>query len=559
MGLLNVYYRAFKEYRKHTLKDKGCLRHRVLIKNALSEEDKLEAVRTTCIIDEEWVRQIEEGLPFVEKAIAEERQFIKNEGEVLDIEKVKRVSKDSVEHLARHSDLITHVPKDGGDILPDKLYMVERLSDYAVYENRFLYMMLRYLRDFIDLRLKKIKELGNTYIARTVIKRDVRTSSGKISYESSFVEDCHKDPYSVFDKDSIEIIGRIESCQHWVSALLSKPLMVIVSKTPMLKPPITKTNILKMNTKFKNSVALYEYLAAYEGDGYEIKEIKKSCTPFSDELSDELSEIIIINSFLTYAYGNELLEKLKREYELEEKEREEKERVKLLEKIEQAKQRLQKQEISLEEYVLNLESGIENLRQENVKLKETEKKYDVLFDKHNDLKNEKLELNKKIADVERENRDKANHIEFLNNKHQGELDQAEERRVSDLNAQAELFGKREKEITDEFNQKLDKAEEQRKNDLSACQAEADNKYGLLQQNYDSLEKTKSLVQAQLHALQGERGLTVGEDFSSIEKFEELEKEFVAFYELFEEKWKQAKKQIRKDVLWKKFKKTREKI
>ena len=60
---------------------------------------------------------------------------------------------------------------------------------------------------------------------------------------------------------------------------------------------------------------------------------------------------------MTYAYGNELKEKLQREYELEEKEREENERAKLLAKIEATKERLQKQEISVEEYILTLESG----------------------------------------------------------------------------------------------------------------------------------------------------------------------------------------------------------
>ena len=160
MNQLNLYYRAFKDYRKHTKKDKLCIKQRQRIKEYSNEFDKLETIRTVCKVDEKWVEQIEIGLPFVEKAIAEERQFIKNEGEVLDIEKVKRVSKDSVEHLAKHSDLITHVPKDGGDIIPDKIYMVERLSDYAVYENRFIYMLLCYVRDFIDSRLKKIKELG---------------------------------------------------------------------------------------------------------------------------------------------------------------------------------------------------------------------------------------------------------------------------------------------------------------------------------------------------------------------------------------------------------------
>ena len=220
---------------------------------------------------------------------------------------------------------------------------------------------------------------------------------------------------------------------------------------------------------------------------------------------------------------------------------------------------MQKQEISVEEYILTLESGLDNLKQENGKLKEIEKKFDVLFDKHEDLKQEKLELNKKLTDVERESRDLNNHIDFLNEKHKSDLEEAEERRLNDINAQAELFSRREKIITDEFNEKLDKAEQQRQSDLSACQAAADDRYGALQANYADLDKAKSLVQAQLHAIQGEHGLTVGEDFSSEEKFEELEKEFIAFYELFEAKWKLAKKQIRKDVLWNKFKKMREKI
>ena len=124
----------------------------------------MESTKYLCKINEDWVKAIEEGLEFVEKAVAEERQFIRTNGEVVPIEKVKKVSKDSVEHLAKHSEMITHVPENEGDLLvPDKLYMVEKLSDYAVYENRFLYMMLVYIRDFIEFRLGKIETLRRTY------------------------------------------------------------------------------------------------------------------------------------------------------------------------------------------------------------------------------------------------------------------------------------------------------------------------------------------------------------------------------------------------------------
>ena len=561
MSQLNLYYRAFKEYRKYTLPDKACIKQRQQIKQNANELDKLETIRTVCIIDEEWVKQIEIGLPFVEKAIAEERQFIKNEGEVLDIEKIKRVSKDSVEHLARHSDLITHVPDDGSDIIPDKIYMVERLSDYAVYENRFLYMMLCYLRDFIDTRLKKIKELGNIYRAETFIKRDVRTSSGRIKFESKFEEESKRDPYSSFDKNAMSLIERIESCQHIVTSLLAKPLMVIVSKSPMIKPPITKTNVLKMNTKFKNSVALYEYISSYPGQGYTIEQIKKTISPFTDELGDELAELINVTSFLTYEYGNELNEQLRREYENEELLRKEREREEIAKQLENFKQKLVSGEIDVAEYVMALENGIKEFRQENVELKNIRKDYDVLTSKHEELKQEKIVLNKKIMEVENENKSKTTEIENMKVRHEKELEDAEEKRVFDLEKQAEEFNERQKSVVLDCENQISQAK-------ADCQAQIDGernaaqiKYQELLNKHDILDKNRALLQARVYALtkqQGEQIENQGE-FTSKENFEELETEFAVFYDLFDEQWKQTRKKIRKDLLWTKAKKIRDKI
>ncbi len=552
MGQLNLYYRAFKEYRKYTLPDKACIKQRQRIKQYTSETDKLESIRTVCIIDEAWIEQIEKGLPFVEKAIAEERQFIKNEGEVLDIEKVKRVSKDSVEHLARHSDLITHVPKEGDDLIPDKIYMVERLSDYAVYENRFLYMLLCYMRDFIDLRLKKIKELGNTYKANTYIKRDMLTPNGKIFFEGRLVEESKRDPFSTFDKKSSALIARIESCQHFVASLLNKPLMEMVSKTPMIKPPITKTNVLKMNIKFKNSVALYEYLSAYQGPGYQIIENKKTFSPFSDELIDDLSEIINLTSFITYEYGNDLASVLKTEYDVEEEEIKEKARLKKIKEIEQLKVKLSNGEINAEEYLYSLEKVLEELKTEHQRLKTCENELGILKNKHEDLKQEKKELNRKLSEVEVESEQKSAKIEQMTLEHEQALVNAEEKRLADLETQAH-------DMNEEFNKKTRQREEEFNNQMNEAKGQADEQYKKLQEEFEEINKKKDLISAELHAVKGSKGLMEEEDFNSEEKFNELESELIAFYDMFVSKWQQAKKQIRQDVLWKKFKKIREKL
>ena len=96
MSNLNNYYRAFKNYRKETLDNNVCERDRIAIATSNAENDVLHATKYLCHIDEDWIKTIEEGLEFVEKAVAEERQFIRTQGEVVEIEKVKKISKDSV-------------------------------------------------------------------------------------------------------------------------------------------------------------------------------------------------------------------------------------------------------------------------------------------------------------------------------------------------------------------------------------------------------------------------------------------------------------------------------
>ena len=107
MNQIDVYYRALLEYRAQTEANRQCVRLNKAFSQTDAARDKITVTYKECTIDEDWVRAIEEGLVYIEKAIKEERQFIRSNGEVIPIEKVKHVSKDSVEHLAKHSNLIT--------------------------------------------------------------------------------------------------------------------------------------------------------------------------------------------------------------------------------------------------------------------------------------------------------------------------------------------------------------------------------------------------------------------------------------------------------------------
>ena len=76
MNQLDVYYRALLNYKNAIESDNDCKRFNNAFVSADIEGDKLVFSRAICIIDEEWVEEIEKGLIFIEKAIKEDRQFI---------------------------------------------------------------------------------------------------------------------------------------------------------------------------------------------------------------------------------------------------------------------------------------------------------------------------------------------------------------------------------------------------------------------------------------------------------------------------------------------------
>ena len=87
MELNELYFHGFTLYTKSLEKDKEATKLRRVIRSTDVENDELKTIRLVCKIDEDWVKNIEEGLLFVEKAVREERQFIRTEGEVVPVER----------------------------------------------------------------------------------------------------------------------------------------------------------------------------------------------------------------------------------------------------------------------------------------------------------------------------------------------------------------------------------------------------------------------------------------------------------------------------------------
>ncbi len=562
MNRLDVYYRALRDYRSLTSENRECTAFRKALALANTENDEIVITRNICTVDEEWIDAIEKGLEFVEKAIKEERQFIYSNGEVMPIEKIKHVSKDSVQHLAKHSNLITK-EQEGPDLIPDQLYSVEKLNDYAVYENRFLYMLLCYLRDFITIRYEKILEISNKYDGVLKLKKSVAIQNRRIFYTVDLHEESKDDKYLRENNPAKNAIDRIDLILKAVMSYLSTPLMEIAGKAAKLKPPITKTNVLKMDNNFKGAVALYDYIVAYDKPGYTVENTVTNLAPFSNVLADELSEAGSLMTFLVYEYGLGLNEKLKNRYQSEEIKRKALLIAQREEQLAVLKRKLQNAQTTPEEYLLEVEKHMRLLQNENRQIIPMRNRMDELLDIKSkneaeiaELKDETQALQEQLEteSVQHELALKALTSEYEDNLQKRE--QKFESEIRELNRQHEMNLR---EVEQQCNLRMESMEEQLRRKEEQCDAklneskdllsESEAKYAELNQKYEALLEHNRFCEARLKGRQWQSGEPFEEEaFTEREDFDELEKELEAFIHFYDDRWDKVKKKIRKKLL-----------
>lgn len=533
-----LYHGAFQLLRQQTCSHKLSKKLRSAIRKSNAAQDVLHTVRYRCEIETDWINAIEEGLPHIDAAIREDRQFIRQEGEILPIERAKRVSRSSVEHLSKHSNLITHLPEEGEKLIPDKLYVVENLSNYAIYENKFLYMALRYINDFLLSRLDAIERAFCRYRAELSLQKNAVVGQRSLSCRVELKEEAKLEEDSEYDSETAAAVERMHAALHFVSVLLATPLMQELAKVPLLSPPITKTNILRMNVHFKAAVDLYEYLSAYAGDGYRVEEIRVSASPFSEEEGDEIAEIVMLCSYLTYKNGG-FADVLAERYLAEQ----ERERALAMEKaqkeLEELRRRVREHGESPEAYMLLLERqnaalGIDSRALKALQTDHTvlEERFRLLSEESGSLQASLDELTKKLgfseADLQTARSSAAEEIAMLKQRAETQANEVKrlEESLTEAHAACEQFKKEAEEAKARIPTPLEKDGKAEYRDLFY------------------------MMRARYNALRHQTGRTdATEDFTTQEAIEELEREFDSFNKFFDGEWKKAKKKIRKEVLW----------
>lgn len=464
-----------------------------------AETEKLASIYYDVSIEKDWIERIEEALPHLEAAIREDRQFIKTEGNITPIERVRKVSRTSVEHLSRHSEMITHVPEEGEDLIPDKLKVFENESNYAIYENRVLYMVLCFTRDFVDYRYYKISQARKECNSELEFRKSVLTGDGPIRMELRYSDMTN----GLNSGGNSEILARLEATTAAVGVLLSMPLMRNVAQAPMVQAPITRTNVLRMDKHFKEVVALFDYLSAYKEDGFTLERHETVISPFPPKLQQSAVEMTMYSSYLYYLYAHGLTKTLEERYALEEERRMAEIRRKREERLQAIFGGKNASEISQADFLELLSEAVAIGEEKDQQIQSLQNEMGMI---QSEAEAEKKRYDLLKAEAERGWND------------------AESLRQQLSDTRRETASQ-----TQEMQEKLDKAQEELTAEQERCR----------------------LLEARIIGMLEEYGVKKPEaDMTEREEFLELEKEKAAFDRFFERSWGTAKRKIRKRILWK---------
>lgn len=237
------YYRSYK-YMQDMLKSDFTHNY---IEEALKDgdegKDSIFGKTNEKVIDMDWVIAIEETLPYIQKAIEEQRRFIKQAENVVRIKKAK------------------------------KILTVEREESFAIYENRVLLTLIHKALMFVDDKYSKMKDVPNDSYNKITMNRHLELNQQKLDFSVNYVNENHEslaEDLDVEDIESLSDFDRIRRIRQGLNECLATPLMKEIAKEPQVKPPLTQTNLLKENPNFKKAVELWSFLDTYKKQGFEL-------------------------------------------------------------------------------------------------------------------------------------------------------------------------------------------------------------------------------------------------------------------------------------------------
>lgn len=254
-------------------------------------------------IDLRWVEEIEACIIPLDNIMRVPRKFIVQEEEIVPIERARKITNESIRHLAQHTNMIAKV--EGDDVTPNQILNVFREESYEVYENRFVYTLMQNLIRFIDIRYDVIFNISDDdNMASLKMESDFNRGREKVTYKlevSAQSGGGELDSTATgLDGENASAFQRIERIKKIINEYAHSSFMKELRNCVPVRPPIMRTNAIQKNPNFRACLKLWQFIQSYTDLGYEIT-VKESNDMVSDEYRNQLNQMMAMNYMMLKA------------------------------------------------------------------------------------------------------------------------------------------------------------------------------------------------------------------------------------------------------------------
>ncbi len=250
-------------------------------------------------IDMRWVEMLEDCIIPLDTIIRNPRRFIVQEDEVVPIHLSKKVTPDSVRHLAQHTHMISSIR--GEEIQPNKILNVSREDTIDIYENRFIYTLLQKLRTFMEKRTNVLfKSMDDEEMAHIVMKGQFEPQLGE-KVEFSVDLSTVTRPYMGGDELNprhMAPLARIDRINQYLQSFTYTAFYKEMRGCALVRPPIMRTNVIMKEPNFKKCLALWQFIEGYNEVGYTIEQSSSEQLPEKESLAAIYSGLAMQYVFL---------------------------------------------------------------------------------------------------------------------------------------------------------------------------------------------------------------------------------------------------------------------
>ena len=242
--------------------------------------------------DKSWIEMIEGCIFDLGDIIANPRQHTKVVGNLTPVELARKVTSESVQHLASHTQYIKEVD-DYGNVIPSKILSMSSDDDLHTYENRFIATFVRRLYLFISKRyefVSKFAELHNEEVL--YFKNKSIVDGAEVEIETKIKVSYKKEDEET--KINSSYVERIQQTRDYISYFYNSPFMKQMKNEKDVRNPIVQTNIIRKNPKYRHCYEVYRFIETYDRLGVDYK-IDENYSLFNDEELAELNRTLFAN------------------------------------------------------------------------------------------------------------------------------------------------------------------------------------------------------------------------------------------------------------------------